>query len=482
MTLPSSFKPKEKSIKDTIYKESGVPREFPSSFKQKQEESFPKEFSRSFVESAVPSLSTPGAIQQRKKESEATPEELIGLVESDVLPNYTDLPTHEEIENFLESTFGMKGKSEKSKYAQRIGGVLGTMFQSGGFTPSAIGAAGIGAGTGEFVEQKTGSPILGILAELGAGGLTGFLKGALKKTSPNAMVKAGEKMGLPEKITTPLATSKTEKSILGKFASKGSKTENLLKDTKETLGSAFEDLNEKAASLPRLSPKQNRKVISSFEDVTKKIKKTLANTPDEKNALEMINESLSKLETSGSTPEELVNFYRTINSKVNWKNMSRGDIYKNEIKDVLKDTLKETNPEFSKDFELLNDFYGRFFDLEKSLSQNEMQKAISTFNDLRRVGQIGWSFVTLNPGPLLEAMGEKAFQVYARESLINPTIRRMNQGIINAAKEGSEKTVRTLVNSQLKYLRQEYPKDFKDLSVDIHKDDGKTSKQKPKSH
>jgi len=105
-----------------------------------------------------------------------------------------------------------------------------------------------------------------------------------------------------------------------------------------------------------------------------------------------------------------------------------------------------------------------------------MQKAISTFNDLRRVGQVGWSFITLNPTPLMEAVGEKAFQLYARESLINPTIRRMNQGIINAAKEGSQKTVRSLINSQLKYLKQEYPKDFKKLSSNIDENDSKAPK------
>lgn len=480
MTVPSSFKPKQKTPEGDFKQDAPS---FPSSFRPKQEESFPKELSRSFVEHAIPSLSTPGAMQQREKEAQATPEELIDIVQSpDVMPGYTDLPTRDEIESFLESTFGIKGKEEKSKYAQRIGSALGTMFQSGGFTPGAIAAATTGAAAGEFTEQKTGNPLLGILAELATGGVTGAAEGAIRKVSQNPLIKAGGKLGLSEKITTPLSTSKAEKSILGKFASKGSKTEDLLKDTKETLGSAFEDLNKKASSLPRLSPKQNKQVISSFEDVTKKITKTLANTPDEKNALEMINESLSKLRNFGSTPEELVNFYRTINSKVNWKNMSRGDVYKNEIKNVLKDTLKETNPEFSKDFEVLNDFYSRFFDLEKSLSQNEMQKAITTFNDLRRVGQVGWSLVTLNPGPLLEAMGEKAFQVYARESLINPTIRRMNQGIINAAKEGSEKTVRNLVNSQLKYLRQEYPKDFKGLLVEIDKNNDKGSKQKPKNH
>jgi hypothetical protein len=482
MTMPSSFRPRQKPAQQLfeepkqMIEPEKTQQQFPSSFRQKKPESFPKELARSFIEGAVPSLSTPGALQQRKKEAEATPEELINLVESDVLPSYTDLPTHEEIENFLESTFGIKGKSEKSKYAQRIGNTLGTLFQTGGFTPSAIASMGIGAGTGEFVEQKTESPILGLLAELGGTGLAGLLKGAFKKVSPNKLIEAGEKLGLSKKITTPLATSKTEKSIFGKFASKGRKTENLLKETKETLGTAFEDLNKTAANLPSLSPQQNQKIASKFEDVTKKITKTLANTPDEKSALDFINDALEKLKSKGSSPDELVNFYRTINSKVNWKNMSRGDIYKNEIKNVIKDTLKETNPEFSKDFELLNDFYSRFFDLEKSLSQNEMQKALSTFNDLRRLGQIGWGFVSLNPVPLIEAIGEKAFQLYARESLINPMIRRMNQGIINAAKSGSEKTVRTLINSQIQFLEKEYPKEFKDLSVNIHKNNSKNSK------
>ena len=379
----------------------------------------------------------------------------------------------------MESTFGIKGKEEKSKYAQRIGSALGTMFQSGGFTPGAIAAATTGAGAGEFTEQKTGSPLLGIIAELVTGGATGALEGAGRKVAQNPLVNAGKKIGLSEKITTPLSTSKSEKSIWGKFASKGRKTENLLKETKESLGSAFEDLNQKATTLPPLSTDQNQKIASAFEDVSKKITKTLANTPDEKEALKMINAASKKLKNSGTSPEEMVNFYRTINSKVNWKNMSRGDIYKNEIKNVLKDTLKETNPEFSNEFELLNNFYSKFFDLEKSLSQNEMQKALSTFNDLRRVGQIGWSFATLNPAPLIEAIGEKAFQLYARESLINPTIRRMNQGIVNAAKTGSEKTVRNLVNSQIKYLQNNYPEDFKDLSIDIHEDNSKDTKQKP---
>lgn len=484
MTMPSSFRPRQKPaqqlFQDPVQQLQVEPEQtqpqLPSSFRPKRQESFPKELARSFIESGVPSLSTPGALQQRKKEAEATPEELIDLVESDVLPSYTDLPTHEEIENFLESTFGIKGKSDKSKYAQRIGSALGTLFQTGGFTPSAIASMGIGAGIGEFVEQKTGNPLLGLLTELGGTGLSGLLKGSFKKVSPNKLIEAGEKLGLPKRITTPLATSKTEKSILGKFAEKNSKTENLLKQTKDTLGESFEGLNQKATALPPLSPEQNQKIASKFEDVTKKITKTLANTPDEKSALDFINDALGKLKSTGSSPDELVNFYRTINSKVNWKNMSRGDIYKNEIKNVIKDTLKETNPEFSKDFELLNEFYSRYFDLEKALSQSEMQKALSTFNDLRRLGQIGWSFITLNPAPMIEAIGEKGLQLYARESLINPTIRRMNQGIINAAKGGSEKAVRNLINSEIQFLKKEHPKEFKGLTPNIHKHNRENSK------
>jgi len=84
MTMPSTLRPKKQQGSSVSQTKKA---DLPSTLKIKQEESFPKELSRSFVEHAIPSLSSPGAMQQRQKESEATPEELIDLVQSsDVIP------------------------------------------------------------------------------------------------------------------------------------------------------------------------------------------------------------------------------------------------------------------------------------------------------------------------------------------------------------------------------------------------------------
>lgn len=186
--------------------------------------------------------------------------------------------------------------------------------------------------------------------------------------------------GLSEGEVTTLLQPSRKVDILGK-AAKGTKTAGILKTDvpgilegiEKKLGSSYESLKEQAAILPEASRKSMGKVLEDFQSVITTIDKSHMPGADKLAAKKLIDEGIHSIAGKGLKADSIIETWHDINKAVNWNSYTGGKKDLAKLKIPLKTALQEIDPSIAKNFETLNEGWGKMKNLEKKLSPNKFK-------------------------------------------------------------------------------------------------------------
>lgn len=386
--------------------------------------------------------------------------ETLLLSDDDTLPSGYRLPTSKEIQSGIESVSGIgEGKTAEGRIAGRAAEFIGEGAATGGGlkTLAALGLSGV---AGQGIREIDGPESLASAAEIGGS----FVPSAIaKKLFPNAksakdIVDAGRKLGLTEKQITPLIQGEQKASILSHTARKGTKTKKLFASIKESLGDSYNNIKEKVKDHGDVNSKNRHILIDKFTSIEEDLQKTLAASPDKKEAIKFIKKAIKKVSNEGASPEELINFWQDINRSVNWNSIQGGKKSLAKLKEPILEVLKNVVPEVTKDFELTNELYSKYSQISKKLKPNLVDAFVNKGEVVAFVPS-ALAFATGNYLPLVSLGGEVAARLIGREMLINPYFQNISSKLVKNFNQGSVKGVEETVKQVKEFLNRKYPEE-----------------------
>lgn len=314
----------------------------------------------------------PGEKARSQLEAEAKPEELPGLVEGDdIIPRYSKLPSSQETEKFL----GMMGlapeaKTSLGKYGERAGKLAGSFLSTG--TPT-LKAPLVAAGAGQILEELGAPPWMQAAGEIIAT-LKTMPKGNIEISSKSPEIQNSlnrlRKLGFTEKDITLAKNSLEDRGLLKKIAKMTDETKerfaNSIKSTEDNfnkiLENSFEGITKEG---PEIFKKASSDLFESLEETAKQIKikdpeyfvknaekaiadleRTLANTPQEKQVIDLLKTSIDKSKSKGGVAADFyTNFYKGLNAIGRWENPKQREHVFGLVKNAIKDTFRKQGPE-----------------------------------------------------------------------------------------------------------------------------------------
>jgi uncharacterized coiled-coil DUF342 family protein len=271
----------------------------------------------------------PGQKARSTLEAEATPEELPGIVDDDdIIPRYSRVANNQEINDFIEQLGGPgRGKNPISRFAGRA-----SEFITSG--PGKIKPALAAAGVGQGLEEANFPPWVQAVGEIFTLIKTGKRKGPITSKTPEVKNKIEDlrKLGYSEQDLTLAKNALEERGFLEKISEltpkaelkfkdylKGteSKIDNILKESypgienglnslKEASGELYKNVDELAKNVIVKKP---RVFINQIDESVNELKRSLGNTPQEKQVINLLEEARTKADERMSpftfkTPEE----------------------------------------------------------------------------------------------------------------------------------------------------------------------------------
>lgn len=383
--------------------------------------------------------------------------ELSYLTDDDIAPRYSRLPSSEDVQEFIEKLeIDTEPQTPAGRYAGRVGEALGGGLSLGA-APGALAALGGGALAGQAIEDITGSPTAGTIAEL----LTSIGPAALaKRIAPGSkrameLVKAGRRMGLSEKELAPLIQKERKLAVLGKVARKGTKTQKLFSQIERKLGDSYETVKKAASGLPPLSLSQNEKLLKGFGKINKDLRTTLKAAPDKESAIKFVESAMENVRNKGAHPDELIAFWQDINQAVNWNAIKGGKKSLAALKKPISEVLKKTSPKLFEEFEQTNRLYSRFKKVSKALRPDMIDRWLNK----GEMGMLAFGIATGNPWILKKIGGEAAARLLARELLINPRLQTISNKMLQAVRKNQPAVASQLIRQSKKILEKEHPEE-----------------------
>lgn len=338
----------------------------------------------------------PGEEERYKREHAYSPEQMAAVgTEDDILPSYSRLPSSEEVQQ-LQRKIGVPAPTGfGGKLAQRVGQIQGTggAFGQLGFTVPVI------AGTvGQLLEEAGAPKWLQAVGEIGA-----FIKTAPKSMPVasrtkeiNKKISQLRKSGLSEEDITLAKNALEDRGWLKKssrlspesqkqFERFAANTEQAIKETYEKglpglkeggiekLESITNNLMNEIESTARGVPISNSKPLEKALLKSKEeMGRSVANTKEEKEVLEIFDEALDFLKENKTFPADYaVNFYRKMNKIGRWIDPSKKEVILHDIKNSIKETFNANGKKgqiFNKRyFEPGNKAYQKFLNAEEAV-------------------------------------------------------------------------------------------------------------------
>lgn len=329
----------------------------------------------------------PGEKSQYDLESQASPEQLPHLVDSsDVLPRYSRAPNSQDIGEFIEKSGG-PGEAEtgSGRYANRIarltssGTALGSKLLKApiiagavGQTLAELGAPGWAQAAGELAAFLKSTP---------------KLKGNISSGSPEIKDKLAKlkKLGYSDQDLTLAKSALEDKGFLKKASKLTSDSEKRFKETltnaennvQDILKKGFPGLDEGLGNIKNASSELYASVdelaknvsitkpeifIENAQKTIEKLKNSLANTPQEKQVIELLEKAIESSKGS-PTADSYINFYQGLNQLGNWGSPKQREHVFSTVKDAIKQTFKKQGPEGQKlanTFDEANNSWKRF--------------------------------------------------------------------------------------------------------------------------
>lgn len=360
-----------------------------------------------------------------------------------MLDKYSQL-TGQDIPSEAQTAAGRFGKRAGEFSAYALPGKAASL--PGRLATGALGAAGaqgaeeLGLGEGAQIGASIGLPVA---AHLGQAILT-------KKFTPSSeerkkLAEFFRKQGMNETEITTLLQPEQKINVLGKaakpFETRGPLKTNvpeILEGIETKLGGSYEALKEQAAVLPEVQRKSLGNVLKEYDQVVTGIEKSRMPGPDKIQAKKIINESIMDIAARGLNAEEIIETWQDVNRAVNWNSYTGGKKDLAKLKKPLKDALREIDPEIAKNFETLNEGWGKMKNLQKKLSQDKIKSFISHGKGYAMITGVIQGVTTGNWGVLKGIIGGELAQRISTKMLTDPRYQNLFLKMGSAVNQGSK--------------------------------------------
>lgn len=396
-------------------------------------------------------------LEKMQKGERPTAQELLELSD-DEIPNLSRLPTSKEVQKAIEKQTGISsGKTPAGRIAGQSAQFGGEGIVTGSGLKGLIGLTLSGAG-GQAVREAGGPEALATGIEIAGPLATSAIQGKLSPSNAKAkdIVDSGRAIGLTEKQIAPLMQGETKMAILSKVARKGTKTKNLFASIKESLGDSYQNIKQSVSNLGNVNYANQKILIDKFTRIKNDLQKTLKASPDKEAAIKFIEEAVDKVSKSGTTAEELINFWQDINKSVKWNSIQGGKKSLSQLKEPILEVLNNVAPQAAKDFEMTNKLYTKYAQISKKLKPDLVDSFVNK-GEILAGAPAGLALIYGNVMPLASLGGEIATRLLSREMLINPYFQNVANKLVKNFNQGSLKAVTESVKQVRDYMERKYP-------------------------
>lgn len=355
-------------------------------------------------------LSAPikGAIKGARSQSKISPFHQVGAIK--------DPQAEELMEKFLPTQEGfVEGALEK-------GAEIGTSFLTGG--PGGLLRKGItsllGGVASETTKQLGGGEIAQDIAALSTMSLPDLAKNIPAKKAQERVISFLRKKGFTENEITPLIQSPEKLSKMASFASKGEKTNQLMRDIYGKMGTVYEGIRNEGTNLPGLGREAADEFTTKFNSQLNKIPKFYKR---------QIKEEIEDLMNSEMKFSDFIDFDQAVNARI--KGVSGGKAILGTLKKATAEAKQAISPELANDLSLANELYGKGVDVSKHLRTKEIEELF----DLGEKVALISSIADQNVGLLTKVLGIGGARKIATELLTNPRLQNINKRMLKSIKD-----------------------------------------------
>lgn len=380
----------------------------------------------------------------------------------DIEPVHSRLPTTKEVKDVIKYFTGIgEGETPAGRIAGRgaefVGGGLAYPGAGGKKALSTLAATGV---TGQSLREFNAPDSLASAVEIVGNLLSGAVSGKVMPTKEAGknIAKAGRNVGLTEKQIAPLMQSEKKIATLSKVARKSEGTKSKFESIKESLGDSYQNIKQIVSKAPNLTKKQNDSLIGRFSNIRDELAKTVKASPDKESAIKFIDDAIIKLQNSGASPEELVNFWQDINKSVKWNSIQGGKKSLSALKDPILDVLKETSPKAAELFEQTNLLYSKYSTIAKQLKPGVVDAFLNKAEFLAIIPS-GLALITGNPMPFTALGSELAVRTLASEMLTNPYFQNIANKLVKNFNQASVKGVTDTMTNVKEYMQRKHPEE-----------------------
>lgn len=360
------------------------------------------------------------------------------------LPNLGPIP--EKLASKLTEQFLPTQERLPEQLLERTGKV-GTYLAGGEASiPSKVIRSGIGALAGQVAKETGGGELAQDIAELSSMSLPELSKNILSKKSQQRVVNFLRSKGFSENEITPLIQSPKKLARYAKFASKGEKTNKLMRDIYGKFENVYSSIREQGENLPSLSGEKLGKFERDFQETIDKIPKYYRRK---------MSEEVKDLMNSEMKFTDLVDFNQAINAEIG--SVKGGKAVLGLLKEPIDKGLASINPQLASDYKLANELYRHRIDVTNHLRTKQIDDLI----DIGEAGTVVAGIADQNLGLIAKVVGASGMRRLAREMLINPKLQNISSKMLQAVKENkipvALKLYKTFKDEVPKDLREELP-------------------------
>ncbi len=382
------------------------------------------------------------------------------------------VPTYEEISDWhRRKTEGLSDDEELPELSGLEKGLeTGSAFLGGSLlSPASVGkssllaaggagaAAGLGGGAGSQIGAAIGVPAIVNMISL-------IKRGKLSPTGKEAreLYEFGKSKGMTDAELTPILQSKGRKDLLGGSAQPTRRAERAIEASEGAMGGLYSTLKDESSKLPRATPKQESRLLVRLDDVTTDLRKSKLPPDAKKSVIEKIDKMKSDVFENGLGADEIIATWQDINDTVDWRSFKTGKKVLGQLKEPLSDTFKELSPKHFREFEILNNMWGKLQDTSRRVKPTDLTK----FVKFGEAGIFGHALINLattgNPKALAIIAGQRGARVLASEMLTNPRLNNLMNKTIASMSKGTKESVQKSIREFEKGLR-EYPEIYEDF-------------------
>ena len=284
--------------------------------------------------------------------------------------------------------------------------------------------------------------------------LTAFIgpditKKILSSGKNEQLIEFAKKMGMSDEQIAPLLNSDFKTKWLAKLAPKRGSTAKALEESKKGIQSVYGAVQNSAAAAKEISEVANGKLINE-------LRHQISQMPSEVRG--KIEQDLADLLNNKITGKSLINFYSDVNHYLsgNTKQLAT-------LKEPIKKALGTISPELSKDFDLVNQLYTKYYPISAKLRPDLVSDLITAGEALGLGASLVGAVTTGYVSPVITFLGEKVGRKVAQQLLINPRFQQIGQKMGNAIAEGKYEIVKKLLNEYSSEISKYSPEAGKEL-------------------